>query len=198
MKRLPLFALVLSLFAGVLHAQQPTPASQILTKKSPYDPVPGLIGRICIGDKPTHLLMIFRTGTEFKDPLKAKAVDALRGAFKNPDAIDYHGFGFIILDKDTEVSFAVGNNNCLISGKNMGPGTYKTEVKKGKRPIDLTRKDGGQGQGGCTIVDPATGETVLFHTGQMLATELSRSFKVNGKMMKSVLLEADPVATPKP
>jgi hypothetical protein len=195
MKSPLLLAAVFSLFVGAVQAQQPTPASGSFVKKSPYDPVPGLLGRICIGDKPTHLLIIFKTGTEFKDPLRARAIDALKGAFKNPDGVDYRGFGYIILDKDTQVSFAVGNNNCLIGGKNMGPGTYTAEVKKGKRPIELQRKDGGQGQGGYTIIDPATGQTVLFYTGEMLATELSRSFKVGGKMQKTVLLEAD---SPKP
>ena len=192
MKLLAITLSTLSL-VSISHAQ-----STIMSKVSPQEPVPGLIARIYIGpETPTHLVAILNSDIQFKN-IKDRATDLLRGAFKNPDAIQYKAIGFTNQKEAADLSFSVGNNNCLLNGKNLGSGTFTFKVPSGKRTLEITRKDGGQGQGGAIIIDPTTKLFAAFYTGEMLSRELDRSYKVDGKTQKSILLTAEQGAAANP
>ena len=180
---------------ALCHALSSFACAQSTTiRKSPQDPVPGLIARIYVAgsdskNTPTHLLAVIQNGKEFKDAIQPIAEAKLRESAKKADAV-YVASGFIILDKDCTVSFDVGNNNCAVNKKDFGPGTYTQPMKKGKYTVELKRKDHGQGQGKFAITDAATQQSVLFHTGEMLSKELNHSVKLDGKTRKTEQLTA--------
>lgn len=186
--------LLASLLLSATHAFSQTPANKPLVGgPKPQDPVPGLIVRVNLGDgknlagNATHLLCIVQSGKDWFDKYKEMAANELRGASKIGDP-SYHAFGFIIVDKDTEVVFDVEQNICKVGGKGFGYGTYRHTFKKGKYPIEIYRHYG-HGMQSFEITG-ANGEHVLFHTGEMLSRELNRSEKIERKTYKSKMLGA--------
>ena len=186
--------LLASLLLAATHAFSQTPANKPLVGgPKPTDPVPGLIVRVNLGDgkdlegNASHLLCIVQSGKDWFDKYKRLAADELRGASTVSDP-SYHAFGFIIVDKDTEVLFDVKQNICKVGGKQFGYGTYRETFKKGKYPIEIYRHYG-HGMETFSIAG-ANGEQVLVHTGEMLTRELARSKKIERKTYKSKMLGA--------
>lgn len=101
-------------------------------------------------------------------------------------------FGYIMVDKETEVLFQVNDGVCKVSEKDFGQGTFRHTFKKGKYPIELSKRHG-HGQANFKITGTA-GEQVLFYTGELLSRELNRSIKVEKKTYKSKMLVEPSVA----
>ena len=187
----------LLLSAMALALAEPLPTD----KKSPQDPVPGLIARIygpaaASNPKktPTHLLAIFVKGDEFlKGGVKTLAEDELRGVTKSEELM-FVASGYIVLDADTEVAFDMADNNCKVGDKDYGRKSYTHLLKKGKYPIEI-HKCWGHGVNSYSITEKSTGKSVLFHTGEALSKELNHSVKVGSKTLKSKLIgEGEPKA----
>jgi len=129
-------------------------------------------------------MAVIQNGQEFNDVIKPLAETKLRAVASKSDAV-YVAIGFVILDKDTDVSFEMGNNSCVVNRKDFGPGTYTQPMKKGKYTLEIKRKDHGQPQGKFVIKDATTGQPVLFHNGVLLSKELKDSVKLEGKTRKT-------------
>lgn len=187
-----IITLLASFLLAATHAFAQTPPNRPLVgDKSPQDPIPGLIVRVHLGNgktpkaEATHLLCVVQNGKEWFDKFKPMAADELRGKTKNAE-LNYYAFGFIIVDKDTEVVFEMDDSICRVSGKEFGQGTYRQPFKKGKYPIEIYRHYG-HGQHGFEITG-ASGEQVLFYTGEMHTRELARNEKVEKKTYKTKMI----------
>ncbi|MBL9129603.1 MAG: hypothetical protein JNG86_00275, partial [Verrucomicrobiaceae bacterium] len=129
--------LALLMMAGSIQAQQ----SSILNRPGPDDPQPGLICRIYLDGSPdakkfpTHLAAVVATGNEFITNHRPSALNELRGFIKS-QSIFYVAFGYIVLEKDTDVKFTLDKAECYVRGKNFGGGaTYTQNLKAGRHPI---------------------------------------------------------------
>jgi hypothetical protein len=141
-------------------------------------------------DNPTHLLCIAQRGREWSDKYKAIAAKELRGIAPTSETA-FVATGFLILEKDMEVVFDIPVGMCFVAGKDFGQGpAFSHPMKKGKYSI-LLHHQYGKGLPQFQIAG-AGGETVLFHTGEILSRELNRYAKVGGRSFKSKLMEAPP------
>ena len=172
----------------------PTPTTNpFLNRKSPQDPLPGLVARGYLGGDnppfkfPTPLIAVIRSGTEFFDTIRKLMEDELRGTM-DIGRIEYAASGFILLQQDTDVNFDINNMFCNVDGKDFGNGQYTKNIKKGKHKLEVIRRGWNDGAPKFSITDKATNQSVVFHTTEELNRELARSIKVGGKSMKSKLV----------
>jgi len=176
-----------SLLPSTSLAQAPT-SSLLAPRISPQDQVPGFLTRVYLNSPqpkslPTHLVAVIKDGDDFMQNDKTLALDELRGVTKTID-ICYIATGFIVLDKDTEIKFTVDELNCLVDGKDYGPGIYQKTLPKGKHTVEVYRQ-WGHGLRGFSIADATTGKPVVTHTGEQLTHELNRSVKIEGHTYKT-------------
>ncbi len=151
----------------------------------PTQPVPGLIFRVLAGHEreapPTNVIFVAEDGKDWVGKYMAMAATELRGKSQE-STFFFLATGYIIVDTDMDVLFDVLDGEVKVSGKGYGDGKYRHPFKKGKYPIEIKRKFG-HGQPSFNIKGPK-GETVLFHTGEMLNRELNRSIKVEKKTVQ--------------
>ena len=188
------FFLVLC-FAAASWAQTPG-TSGFGSRRSPQDLVPGLIVRGYFGDykdKPTHQVCVVQNIEEWFDKYRTMAANELRGVAKSSD-LNYLAFGYVSVDKDTEVVFEMKDATCRVNEKDFGSGSYRHTFKKGKYPIEVGKRHG-KGESKFTIA-AAGGQNVLFHTGEMLNRELNRGIKIEGRTYRSKLIGSQEPAKP--
>ena len=192
MKPLPLALLTLLAFHVPLHsAPAPSPLAEA-ARKAPQDFFPGYLVRIYNLDKEkglTNVLAVVQSGRELKQTFMPAAEDQLRGKVENM-ALGALAEAYIVLEKDTELSFTVEGGELFVNRKDFGHGTFKKAMPKGKYPIELSSN----GQGNFEITD-SLGQSVVFYPGQMLTTALGRSYRVDKKTEKTLLLN-DTVTAP--
>lgn len=168
-------------------------AGQPVQPTAPEGFLPGLIARAYLGGDsdakkhPTPCLAVIQTGKQFNDRYKPLAEAEIRGK-AHTNEVFYAAFGYIVVEKETEVKFDVGDNTCFVNDKDFGRKSYTHRFKPGKYPIEITRS-WGRGQGDFSVTDAANGSSVLYHTEPMLKRELGRSFKVGSRTAKSMDLE---------
>ena len=187
--------------ASTAYSQQAAPAptgatpkpNPFLDRKSPQDPLPGLVIRGYLGGDhpplkfPTPLVAVIKSSQEFWDVVRPLMENELRGTM-DIGRIEYAASGFMLLDRDAEVRFDIGNMVCNVGGKDFGNGQYTKQLKKGKHTLELIRRGWNDGAPKFTITDAASGQPVVFHTSEALKRELARSIKVENKTLKSKLV----------
>lgn len=175
-------AILLGSHLGTAYSQSAKPAA-------PKGYAPGLIARAYLGGDtdakkyPTHCVAVIQTGKEFIDKYKPMVESEIRGK-AHTNEVYYCAFGYIVVEKETDVKFDIGDGACFVNDKEFGTKTFTHQFKAGKYPVEITRK-WGRGQGDFKIVDVASGQPVIFHTEQMLKRELGRSFKIGSRTLKS-------------
>lgn len=175
-------AAVLSIDMGIAYAQNVKPSA-------PEGYAPGLIARAYLGGDtnakkyPTHCVAVVQSGKEFIDKYKPMVESQIRGK-AHTNEVYYCAFGYIVVEKETDVKFDVGEGTCFVNDKEFGTKTFTHQFKAGKHAVEITRR-WGHGQGDFHIVDAASGQPVIFHTEQMLKRELGRSFKIGGRTLKT-------------
>lgn len=168
-------------------------SNPFLERKTPSTLVPGLIARGYLGGDnpplkfPTPVIAIIGTSREFHETIRPLMENELRGS-TSVGRIEFAASGFLMLAKDSQVSFEIGNMICNVDGKDFGVGKYTIKVKAGKHKIELIRRGWNDGLPQFNITNELTKQPILFHTGEELSRELARSIKVGGKTMKSKIV----------
>ncbi len=175
--------------AVLLGSHLGTASAQSVKPVAPKGYAPGLIARAYLGGDtdakkyPTHCVAVIQTGKEFIDKYKPMVESEIRGK-AHTNEVYYCAFGYIVVEKETDVKFDVGDGKCFVNDKEFGSKTFTHQFKAGKYPVEITRS-WGRGQGDFQIVDAASGQPVIFHTEQMLKRELGRSFKIGSRTLKT-------------
>lgn len=164
------------------------PSPFFSTDQSLQAGLPGLVMRGYLGGNfppltyPTPCVAIIKDSKEFYDTILPLITNEMRGTM-DVGRIEYAAYGYIVLEKDTQVSFDIGNMVCKINNKDFGKGKYTQKMQKGRYPIELTRAGWNDGAPQFNVTDSATSQSVLFHTGDTLKREMVKPVRLDSKVL---------------